>query len=209
MELIEFLKKINNELIVVLITLCVAFISYIIKGLIEKPLNESKQTFGKYSEKRIEILSEIKARLHLIAYFPSKEESEDFKLQLQSILLRDGKPGYLNKVTFEDTLKISITPDTDEKLLLQTITQIDDDLYKLVAKVKDEVKFYNKFSNYNPIKRFVGFLILILLYIISLALIFSIIGSLIYAIIYCGWILKIIIVLFVFIMLYFMYKWIS
>lgn len=191
MELIEHFSDVKPEFLLILITSFFALISWIIKGLIEKPLTESRITFRDVSEKRIEILSEIKSRLAFIAYFPSEEESKEFKEQLQEILLRDGKVGFLNKLTFEAVLKLSIDPVTNEKLLLKTIEEIDEDLYIQVSKVQDEVKFYINFSNYHPVKRFFGFLILAIQYLIALTLVLITLTLIVSGLIYLNWFLKI------------------
>lgn len=155
-------------------TTLVAFITWLVKSLVEKPITESKDTFNKYFEKRIEILTEIKTRLHFIAYFPVGKENLDYKEQLQSILLRDGKAGYLSKEIYDNVLKISIDPNTDEELLLATITKLDNELYLTISKVQDEISFYRRFSNYNPLKRFIGYTLLFLQYIISIFIVISV-----------------------------------
>ena len=98
------------------------------KSLVEKPLTESKNTFTKYFDKRIEILTEVKTRLNFIAYFPEGDESLEYKNQLQTILLTDGKAAYLSKEVYDNVLRIAIDPKTDEKLLLATIINIDEEL---------------------------------------------------------------------------------
>jgi hypothetical protein len=123
----------------------------------------------------------LKLRLDFfIAYFHEGQENLDYKNQLQEIILRDGKTGYLSKNTFDSILKISIDQITDEKLLFETITKIEEDLYLQISKIQDEISFYRRFSNYNPLKRFVGFTLLSLQYIISLSLVISILFFLIY-----------------------------
>lgn len=174
MDIESILKNANPDIVIFLLTTFAAFISWIVKSLVEKPISESKNTFNKFLEKRIEILTEVKTRLNFIAYFPTGEESLTFKNQLQEIILKDGKTGYLSKETFASVLKISIDKNTDEKLLLKTIKDIDTELYLQISKVQDEISFYRRFSNYNPLKRFIGLTLLSIQYIISLALVISI-----------------------------------
>ena len=69
MDLIKSLNEIDKSLLVFVITSLFAFISWLIKGIIEKPINEAKVTFEKTYTTRIEILTEIKNRLSLILYF--------------------------------------------------------------------------------------------------------------------------------------------
>lgn len=171
MDIMTIIKEANPNVIIFLLTTFVAFISWLVKSLVEKPITESKNTFTKYFDKRIEILTEVKTRLNFIAYFPEGDENLDYKNQLQSILLTDGKAAYLSKEIYDNVLRIAIDPKTDEKLLLSTIKNIDGELYKKISKVQDEISFYRRFSNYSPLKRFVGITLLSLQYVISLTII--------------------------------------
>jgi len=168
MDIMTIIKEANPNVVIFLLTTMVAFISWLVKSLVEKPLTESKNTFTKYFDKRIEILTEVKTRLNFIAYFPEGDENLDYKNQLQAILLTDGKAAYLSKEIYDNVLRIAIDPKTDEKLLLATIKNIDEELYKKISKVQDEINFYRRFSNYSPLKRFVGITLLSLQYVISL-----------------------------------------
>lgn len=168
MDIMTIIKEANPNVVIFLLTTFVAFISWLVKSLVEKPLTESKNTFTKYFDKRIEILTEVKTRLNFIAYFPEGDENLDYKNQLQTILLTDGKAAYLSKEVYDNVLRIAIDPKTDEKLLLATIKNIDEELYKKISKVQDEINFYRRFSNYSPLKRFVGITLLSLQYVISL-----------------------------------------
>src|SRR5690606_17082303 len=171
MDIMTIIKEANTNIVIFLLTTFVAFISWIVKCLVEKPLIESKNTFTKYFDKRIEILTEVKTRLNFIAYFPEGDENLEYKEQLQTILLTEGKATYLSKEVYDNVLRISIDPNTDEKLLLDTIKKIDEELSKKISKVQDEINFYRRFSNYSPLKRFVGITLLSLQYIISLTII--------------------------------------
>ena len=173
MDIEKIITNANPDVVIFLLTTLIAFISWLIKSLVEKPIAESKNTFNKFLEKRIEILTEAKTRLNFIAYFPEGQENLDYKNQLQEIILKDGKTGYLSKETFDAVLKISIDPKTEEKLLLATIKKIDEDLYLQISKIQDEISFYRKFSNYNPLRRVFGLTLLSLQYTISLSLVIS------------------------------------
>jgi len=173
MDIEKIITNANPDIVIFLLTTLIAFISWLIKSLVEKPIAESKNTFNKFLEKRIEILTEVKTRLNFIAYFPEGQENLDYKNQLQEIILKDGKTGYLSKETFDAVLKISIDPKTDEKLLFSTIKKIDEDLYLQISKIQDEISFYRKFSNYNPLRRVFGLTLLSLQYTISLSLVIS------------------------------------
>ncbi|MDR1414203.1 MAG: hypothetical protein LBI96_00155, partial [Odoribacteraceae bacterium] len=74
MDIIEvLLSKANADVVIFFATTLIAFISWLVKNLVERPISESKETFHKFINKRIEILTEIKIRLNLIAYFPIEE----------------------------------------------------------------------------------------------------------------------------------------
>ena len=207
MDLKTLFSIANPNIVVFLLSTLVAFISWLVKGLVEKPIAESKNTFNKFLEKRIEILTEVKSRLNFIAYFPEGEDSLVYKNQLQEIILKDGKTGYLSKETFNSILKISIDPITDEQLLLDTISEINNDLYAQISKIKDEISFYKRFSNYNPLKRFIGYAILSLQYIFSLTLISSILFLVAFGLIETNYLGRILIVLASIIGLFSIDKW--
>lgn len=173
MDIETIIKEANPDIVIFLLTTIIAFISWLVKSLVEKPITESKNTFMKYFDKRIEILTEVKTRLNFIAYFPEGEDSLEYKNQLQTLLLTDGKGAYLSKETYDNVLRISIDPKTDEKLLLETIKGIDEELYKKISKIQEEINFYRRFSNYNPLRRFVGITILSLQYVISLTIVLA------------------------------------
>jgi hypothetical protein len=175
MDIMEIIEKANPDVVIFLLTTFVAFISWLLKSLVEKPLNESKNTFTKYFDKRIEILTEIKTRLNFIAYFPEGKDSLDYKTQLQKILLSESKAAYLSKEIFDNVLRIAIDKTTNEKLLLDTIKKIDEELYKKISKVQDEIDFYRRFSNFSPFKRFVGMTILSFQYVLSLTIVLAVI----------------------------------
>lgn len=207
MDLKTLLSIADPNILVFLLTTLVAFISWLVKGLVEKPIAESKNTFNKFLEKRIEILTEVKARLNFIAYFPDGEDSLVYKNQLQEIILKDGRTGYLSKETFNSILKISIDPITDEQLLLDTINEINNDLYAQISKIKDEISFYKRFSNYNPLKRFIGYALLSLQYIFSLTLVSFILFLMAFGLIETNYLVRILIVLASIIGLFLIDKW--
>lgn len=173
MDIITIIKEANPNVVIFLLTTFVAFISWLIKSLVEKPLAESKNTFTKYFDKRIEILTEVKTRLNFIAYFPEGEDNLEYKNQLQTILLTDGKAAYLSKEVYNNVLRIAIDEKTNETLLLDTVKMIDEELYLKISKVQDEIEFYRRFSNYSPFRRFVGITVLSLQYVIALIIVFS------------------------------------
>lgn len=175
----DIIKGADPNIVICILTGLFAFLSWMIKGLIERPINESKLTFNQLFEKRLTILYAIKVRLSIIAYFPQKD-GDVFKEQIQNILLQNNSGIYLDKKLYADVLKISITPQTDEDLLLKTIMIVDETLNVLISKKQDEISFYNKYSNFHPLKRFFGYIRLSSLYIISMVIILAIFIAWIY-----------------------------
>ncbi len=209
MDIEKVITSANPNVVIFLLTTLIAFISWLVKSLVEKPIADSKNTFNKFLEIRIEILTEVKSRLNFIAYFPTGRDNLDYKNQLQKIILKDGKTGYLSKATFDAILKISIDPKTDEDLLFKTIAKIDEDLYLQISKIQDEISFYRKFSNYNPLRRFLGLTLLSLQYIISLSLVVFVLFILIDVFIDSNNYIKIGILFLLGIGLYFIDKWLK
>jgi len=200
----------NPTIIVFLFTSLFAFLSWIVKGLIEKPISESKNTFNRFVEKRIEILTQVNSHLKFILYFIGDvDECKSHKEKLQDILLRDGKVAYINKEDFESVLKLSIDEETDEAELIRIIASLDTDLYLQISKIEDEIKFYKRFSNYNLLKRFVGLLILSLQYILILTLLLFVLFSFVYFVINNGWLIRSIIILIIIVVIYGLSCWID
>ena len=209
MDLSKLISSANPDILIFLLTALLAFISWLIKSLVENPISQSKETFNKYFEKRIEILTEVKTRLNLIAYFPQGKDNLEYKKQLQDIILRDGKVAYLSKETFDAVIKIAIDLKTDEKLLLGTISKIDHELYAQISKVQDEISFYRRFSNYNPAKKFISLSLLSIQYILSLTIFLVIVLSLFYLFSASNWMGKIALIGILLLGIYLTEKWIK
>ncbi|MEO8884958.1 MAG: hypothetical protein ABI367_02775 [Mucilaginibacter sp.] len=209
MESIEqFIKGIDENILGILITSLIAFISWLAKGLIETPLLASKEVFYKFLERRIELLSELKVRLSLIAYFPL-DDGNEFKEQIQSILLKDGKAAYLDNDMLNAILKISIDPNSDEQLILGTIKHIDEDLKLQIGKIQESNQFFNKYSNTQPSKRIVSFLLLTLSYLFTIGAIFIFIILFIRFIVFGNVFIQIISSIVALSILYALNKWIT
>lgn len=171
MDIIQSIQDADSNLLVFLLTSLIAFITWIVKGAIEKPINDSKITFEKTYNTRIEILTEVKNRLSFILYFKDGEDNKNFKEQIQELLLKDGKSAFLSKKVLDNTLRLSIEEDNNESLIKDTISLIDTELYQIISKIEDEISFFRKFSNYNPLKKVVGVILLALQNIITILLI--------------------------------------
>ena len=117
-------------------------------------------------------MTEIKNRLSLILYFEKdRKENKKIKEQIQELLLRDGKSAYLSKEVLDNTLKISIDEQDEIELIKTTITKINEELYKIISKIEDEISFYRKFSNFNPLRKIIGIVLLALQNIIMFLLV--------------------------------------
>jgi hypothetical protein len=171
MDEIEVLKDVDSNLLVFLLTSLIAFVAWIIKGAIEKPINDSKITFEKTFNIRIEILTEVKNRLSLILYFKNDDETKVYKEQIQDLLLKDGKSAYLSKLILDNCLRLSIDENGNEALVKETISLIDIELFQLISKVEDEITFFRKFSHFNPLSKVIGITLLALQNIITILLI--------------------------------------
>lgn len=158
------------ELTTLFFSSVIAFFTWLIKNLVDKPIEDSKNTFEKYFEKRIQVLSEINANLHFIAYFP---ENKEFKNTLQKILLNGQKSAYISKAIFENTTRIAIDKNTDESLTLETIKIIELELERLVSKIRAENRFYYKYSDVRPLIRIFKMLGLFIMYLIAAMIILS------------------------------------
>lgn len=179
----QILKNVDKNLLSILATSLIAFICWVVKGLIEVPLVNSKEIFFKYFDKRIEVLGDIKIRLSIIAYFPG-EEGKTYKEQLQDLLLKDGKSAYLDSDIFSQTLDISINPNTEEEKLINAITIVNRALAAHIGKVEQSNNFYSKYANVNPIRRITSYLLLSLYYVLIIILLFLLMGVSVYFILY-------------------------
>lgn len=174
MEIDKVFDMIDVNLLIFLLTTLVAFISWLIKGIIEAPLKSAKSTFEKYFQNRIEVLTELKNRLSLILYLLNGDEESNkkgidkFKEEIQNILLSNGKSAYISKDILDYTLNISVIPENDTNKIKTTIGKIDEELFSAISKVNDELDFHRKFSNYSPIKRLLGLILLSSQYIVVL-----------------------------------------
>lgn len=194
MEIIDILKKIDVNLLIFLLTALVGFISWLVKGIIEAPLSSAKNTFDKHFNTRIEILTEIKNRLALILYLTNGDNNDDidkFKSEIQEILLKDGKSAYISKDILDYALNISVLPETDINKIHLTIKLIDKELNSSISKVNEELQFYHKFSNHNPIKRILGLTFITTQYLLVIGLVLAFIYTIGYFLLKDGIISKV------------------
>ncbi|MBN8668697.1 MAG: hypothetical protein J0M30_14460 [Chitinophagales bacterium] len=196
MDLEQLLQNADPNIIIFVFSSLFAFLSWVLKGLITQPIDLAKATFNTYQQKRIEALAEARAILSFIAYFPEGNETIEYKNQLQVFLIKGSNAAYFSKSTFDKALRISIGKDTDEKMYKEVIEEINSELTLIISKLKEEINFYQTFANLNPVKRFLGYTLLLLKQILSIILALSVIFLIIYGFIKGGWIVKIILSIF-------------
>ncbi len=179
MDIVNKIQELNLDLTTLVFSSVIVFITWLIKTLIEKPIENSRNTFEKYFEKRVQILSELNANLHFIAYFPLNTE---FKENLQKILLDGLKSAYISKEIFDNTTRIAIDKTTNEELTLKTIKKIEDELEVLVSKIRQENQFYYKYIDIRPVKKIFKGLVLFLMYLVPALIIFAFLLFIVYLI---------------------------
>lgn len=174
-DFIKIIEETNPNLLVFLLTTLIGLLAWIVKGLIDNPLKASKDTFDKFSQLRIEILSIIRNRMMHIYYLADtidKEEVSKYKNELQNFLLLEGKNGYISKDIIEEVMRITFTEETNKESALLTINKLNEELGVVVDNVKDELDFFSFFSHKNPWKRIVSMYILIFQYLLFFTLSF-------------------------------------
>lgn len=205
--LIDIFKGIDKTILSILISSFIAFLCWIVKGLVELPLSSSKDLYFKHFERRIEVLGDIKTRLSIIALAPGKE-SKMYKEQLQELLLR-GNAAYLDNDIFTNILNISVHEDTNEKNLVKAIQDVNAVLTVNIGKMQQSNDFYLKYGRVEPAKRFAGYLVLCLNYIIILCVFLALAFGIYYGIILGSICVKILTVLIYLALIFGLNKWLD
>ena len=149
----------DEKIIAILLAAFIAFVAWLAKSFVEKPFNDSRETFFSFAEKRIQILSLIKTHLVFISLFPKDLKTKE---KLQEILLKDGSTGFLNKETLNTSIEISINKDVNEKKILSTIADIDAELTLQIGKIQKENLLYIKYASTNPFKKVLGYIFMLI-----------------------------------------------
>ena len=113
MDIIKSLESIDKSLLIFILTSLFAFISWLIKGIIEKPINEAKITFEKTYTTRIEILTEIKNRLSLIGNF--LDDQAIARESLQSVLALSLPGVTIGGMSFDKENEVTVTVSADSQ----------------------------------------------------------------------------------------------
>lgn len=166
MDLVNQFISTSPAFKIFILTSLIAFITWLVKGLIETPLNQSREIFKNFYEKRINILGKIKTKLYLIQKFTIDLQADEvvkYKEGLQEILEKDENIAFLDKEYYRKILNFSITVDSKLEEVNLLIKETDDFLAEIINKVQDEIKFYFKYSSFNPFKKIVNLSSLILI----------------------------------------------
>ena len=102
MAIENFISEIDANILAILLSTFIGILAWIFKNIIEFPLKDAKDTFLKFTEKRIESLCEISNVLLSIAFSPSDKRLRK-KLKDLSI---SSKMAYLNQKDNEAIIEI-------------------------------------------------------------------------------------------------------
>jgi hypothetical protein len=164
--IVNIYNNIDKTLLGILIAALLAFLAWLFKTLVEKPFDNSRDTFFHYVDRRIKILSLLRNKLIELSLRPSEEAS---KKELNNVL-NDEFIGYLDKDTITNVVEI-VNCDIEEKKVTDLLKQIDDQLAKQISAIRKEYSFYISISSINPISKLLTILYLFLQTVIALTII--------------------------------------
>lgn len=198
-ELKAFISKMDVNLLVILLTALLGMVGWFVKSMIEDPLINSKETFYKILNERIEISTEIKNMLTFISFFPNEKE---YKEKLQAIFISNGKTGYMDQKDLADIIEISVNKETDQKKVTSLISKLNADIKKWIDKAKEENDFFEKYYSPFPVKRNYTLIKLGLISFITIFVIAGTIFFMIYYFIFNGWAIRLSIFFILMVILY-------
>jgi len=164
--IVNIYNSIDKTLLGILIAALLAFIAWLFKTLVEKPFDNSRDTFFHYVDRRIKILSLVRNRLIELLLKPSDETK---KKELNDTL-NDEYVGYLDKDTITSVVEI-VNCNIEEKKITDLLKQIDDQLAKQISAIRKEYAFYISVSSINPISKLLTIFYLFLQTVIALVII--------------------------------------
>src|SRR4051812_21476749 len=126
-KFLHFIGKVDSNLLAILVTSLIALATWLVKALFEKPMTNSRETFIRFMQKRIEVLSDMKVRLKILEVIPSPL-ANNYKEEIQKILLQAGQAAYLDQLMLDKIFKVAIAFDTDVRRVQELIRDIDEDL---------------------------------------------------------------------------------
>lgn len=164
--IVNIYNNIDKTLLGILIAALLAFLAWLFKTLVEKPFDNSRDTFFHYVDRRIKILSLLRNKLIELSLRPGEEAS---KKELSNVL-NDEFIGYLDKDTITSVVEI-VNCNIEEEKVTDLLKQIDDQLAKQISAIRKEYAFYISISSINPISKLVTILYLFLQTVLALAII--------------------------------------
>ncbi len=149
----DFYDSIDKNLLGILITTIVGSAVWVYKELTQTPLQYSRDTFFKYTEVRIEKLSEIHNILICILLSP---KDNTIKERLKSVLL-SGKMAYIDEGLNAKLMRIAYSDDFNGVLYVEAIGECQTQLKSIIDKIKDENNYFVNRSKLSPWRRAIGF----------------------------------------------------
>ena len=179
----DFYDSIDKNLLGILITTIVGSAVWVYKELTQTPLQYSRDTFFKYTEVRIEKLSEIHNILICILLSP---KDNTIKERLKSVLL-SGKMAYIDEGLNAKLMRIAYSDDFNRVLYVEAIGECQTQLKKIIDKIRDENNYFVNRSKITPWRRAIGFVSSGIEIAISLGFIFIVLYYYLYALSNCAW----------------------
>lgn len=167
MAMREILENVDIEILVVILSALLAFLAWVFKQIVISPLSEAKETFLRFTEKRIESLGEISNVLLLIAFEPSDEMARKALKELSI----SSKMAYLDQKDNDAIIEIVSQENVDEIKLLETKKSIQKNLVVLINEIQKYNQFYLNYSAISPWNRVMSYIKLLLQFIISIIII--------------------------------------
>lgn len=161
------IENVDVEILVVILSALLAFLAWVFKQIVISPLSEAKETFLRFTEKRIESLSEISNVLLLIAFNPSDEMARKALKELSI----SSKMAYLDQKDNNAIIEIVSQKNLNETKVLGTIKNIQNNLVVLINEIRKDNQFYLNYSAISPWDRVMSYIKLLLQFIISIIII--------------------------------------
>jgi len=193
------LSSIDGGVLAVFITILAGFIAWIYREVTYKPMQDSRDTFYRYTEKRIAILSEIR---NILIILRVNRQDTSAKNKLKDTL-QSAEVGYLGEMMTYDLVEIAYG-NFNENLLWQVIGEIKDELAILIGQIEKESNYFLERSRLSILGRIIQFLISTIKVILISSIILVALLYYIAFIISLGWICKITIIALTIVLLLFL-----
>lgn len=186
MDMIPKVDLNNDAVVALLLALLIAFITWLAKSFIEKPFENSRETFFRFVEARIQILSVARAHLINISLFPTQPGEKD---KLKEMLLQDRTTGFLSRKMLNDVFEIATEKSVNEKKLFATIASIDKELASQIHAIHRDYSFYLRFAGNSPAKKILGYATVMLKSVLLIGIVITTSFFLIRALLSVSWVL--------------------